>query len=135
MTKLMQGVVCDGSARGLISLSDRIEVAGKTGTTQNTCDRYFIGYTPQLLAGAWFGYEYPKSLSEFGGNYAAVFWDEVMNKIYDETDFHRTRFKIPDGVVKQPYNKITGERASVFDSMDIIEEGWFFGSGKHNDGQ
>ena len=135
MTKLMQEVVRDGSARGLISLSDGVEVAGKTGTTQNTCDRYFIGYTPQLLAGVWFGYEYPKSLSDFGGNYAAVFWNEVMSKIYDEVDFSQTRFRIPDGVTKQPYNKITGERASVFDSMDIIEEGWFFSSGKHNNEQ
>jgi penicillin-binding protein 1A len=48
MTKLMQSVVENGTAKGRISLTDNCEVAGKSGTTQNSCDRYFIGYTPSL---------------------------------------------------------------------------------------
>lgn len=131
MTKLLQGVVTDGTAKGLISLSDSVEVAGKTGTTQGSCDRYFVGYTPQLLAGAWFGYEYPKPLSDFGGNYAAVFWDEVMSEIYAQLDYQVKRFKLPSNVVKRTYNVKTGEKAHPLDSTEYLADGWFVESKKH----
>lgn len=131
ITKLLEGVVTDGTAKGLISLSDTVGVAGKTGTTQGSCDRYFIGYTPQLLAGAWFGYEYPKSLANFGGNYAAVFWDEVMSKIYTGLDYFTASFKVPDNVVKITYNVKTGERAHPLDNEECLADGWFIKSKNH----
>ena len=127
MTKLLEGVIEDGTARGYISLDERISVAGKTGTTQGNCDRFFIGYTPDLLAGVWFGYDYPKSLDEFGGNYAAIFWDEVMTKIYEETDYENASsdFTVPHGVQKLTYNKVTGSAPTPEDDPAILEDGWF----------
>ena len=99
-------------------------MAGKTGTTQNNCDRYFIGYTPELLAGVWFGYEYPKDLSDFGGNISAYIWNDVMTEIYQNTLYGNTqKFKVPETVKKLNYladfGTIDGD-----DSFEI-KEGWF----------
>ncbi|MEZ5071041.1 MAG: transglycosylase domain-containing protein [Bacteroidales bacterium] len=56
LTGMLQGVVQRGTARGLSALlPQRVEVAGKTGTTQGGSDGWFIGYTPDLLAGVWVG--------------------------------------------------------------------------------
>jgi penicillin-binding protein 1A len=124
MTKLLEGVVENGTAKGMISLDENISVAGKTGTTQNNCDRYFIGYTPELLAGVWFGYEYPKDLSDFGGNISAYIWNDVMTEIYQNTLYGNTqKFKVPETVKKLNYladfGTIDGD-----DSFEI-KEGWF----------
>ncbi len=62
MTKLLETVVNSGSAARNITLKDEIEVAGKTGTTQDACDRWFIGYTPYYVCGVWYGHEYPSPL-------------------------------------------------------------------------
>jgi penicillin-binding protein 1A len=55
MTKMMQGVVDKGTAAGLRSRLGAAEMGGKTGTTNDNSDAWFIGYTPQLLAGTWIG--------------------------------------------------------------------------------
>src|SRR5690606_38132103 len=55
MIKMMQGVVDKGTAASLRSYGLTGDLAGKTGTTNNQADAWFIGYTPQLLAGAWVG--------------------------------------------------------------------------------
>ena len=127
MTKLLETVVDSGTANRLISLDKKISVAGKTGTTQGNCDRFFVGYTPELLAGTWFGYEYPKSLDYFGGNYSAIFWDEVVSKIYSEYGhkYHHKNFKIPDTVQQLTFDSSTGEIPISTDEGTTIEEGWF----------
>ncbi|MBO5270517.1 MAG: transglycosylase domain-containing protein, partial [Clostridia bacterium] len=76
MTKLLENVTKNGTARAL-TLTDTTAVAGKTGTTQNTFDRWFIGYTPKLLAGVWYGCEYPESLESVSGNPSLSIWDGV----------------------------------------------------------
>jgi penicillin-binding protein 1A len=55
MALMMQGVVQQGTGRGLAGYGVTGDVAGKTGTTNDNSDAWFIGYTPQLLAGAWVG--------------------------------------------------------------------------------
>jgi penicillin-binding protein 1A len=55
MALMMQGVVQQGTGRRLASYGVTGDVAGKTGTTNDNSDAWFIGYTPQLLAGAWVG--------------------------------------------------------------------------------
>lgn len=127
MTKLMQRVVDEGTASGLITLTDRVEVAGKTGTTQNNCDKYFVGYTPSLLAGVWQGYDMPRSLEYAEVNYSAVIWDDVMNMIYETTDSYENNkaFTIPHNVKKLNYDSSTGLAPNVFDSPAVQQEGWF----------
>jgi penicillin-binding protein 1A len=105
MTKLLETVVDTGTAAGKVSLDKKIDVAGKSGTTQNNYDRYFIGYTPELLAGVWMGYDYPKDLSVFGGNVSVYIWDEVMERIVNESGFGKgkSEFSVPNTVQRLSY--------------------------------
>ncbi len=129
MTKLLEEVVSRGTARGKISLANYVSVAGKTGTTQNNCDRLFVGYTPSLLGGVWCGYDYPEPISSSLGNPSIKIWDEVMSEIY-KTDRYKnspSEFKYSGKIEKQTYNKITGAPALWGDSAQDIAEGWFIG--------
>jgi penicillin-binding protein 1A len=68
MCKMMQGTVDKGTARGMRSRIGAKEMGGKTGTTDDNADAWFIGYTPQLLAGAWVGFEYNFMRNTADGN-------------------------------------------------------------------
>ncbi len=127
MTKLLEEVVSRGTARGKISLANYVSVAGKTGTTQNNCDRLFVGYTPSLLGGVWCGYDYPEPISASLGNPSIKIWDDVMGEIYKTERYKNMprEFKYSRNIEKQTYNKITGAPASWGDSAQDIAEGWF----------
>ncbi len=127
MTKLLQTVVHEGTATGYITLPESIEVAGKTGTTQYSQDKYFVGYTPGLLGGVWQGYELPRELTNFKGNYSICIWDDIFNEIYEKTEYKNANqgFKIPSNVTRLSYNKESGLPPSDFDAPEKIEEGWF----------
>jgi len=68
MTRMMQGTVDKGTARGMRSRVGAAEMGGKTGTTDDNADAWFIGYTPQLLAGSWVGFEYNFMRNTSDGN-------------------------------------------------------------------
>lgn len=61
-TRILQNVVTNGTASG-ITLDKKVAVAGKTGTTNDDKDRYFVGFTPYYTAACWFGYDTPKYLA------------------------------------------------------------------------
>ena len=63
MTKMLQNVISTGTAK-TITLDNTVNVAGKTGTTQNDCDKWFVAYTPYCVGGVWYGYEYPEPISK-----------------------------------------------------------------------
>lgn len=83
MTKMLQNVVSYGTASD-IKLKNKIDIAGKTGTTQNNYDKWFIGYSPYYICGVWMGYEYPKNLSGYSGKSCNRIWDEVMSLLHSE---------------------------------------------------
>ena len=68
MAHMMQGTVDKGTARGFRTRVGATEMGGKTGTTDDNADAWFIGYTPQLLAGAWVGFEYTFMRNQGDGN-------------------------------------------------------------------
>jgi penicillin-binding protein 1A len=68
MARMMQGTVDKGTARGLRTRVGAAEMAGKTGTTDDNADAWFMGYTPQLLAGSWVGFEYTFMRNTSDGN-------------------------------------------------------------------
>jgi penicillin-binding protein 1A len=68
MTRMMQGTVDKGTAGGMRSRVGATEMGGKTGTTQSNADAWFIGYTPQLLAGSWVGFDDQFIRNEGDGN-------------------------------------------------------------------
>ena len=78
---LLRDVVRSGTARAALALK-RNDVGGKTGTTNNSVDGWFAGYTPQLVGIAWLGYDQPKSLGvrETGGGAAMPIWLAYMQK-------------------------------------------------------
>jgi penicillin-binding protein 1A len=86
MAKIMQGVVEFGTARRINSYYIPVEKAGKTGTTNGNTDGWFIGYTPELLAGTWVGCEDPfipiYSNNSGGAEMAAPKWGLFMSKVY-----------------------------------------------------
>jgi penicillin-binding protein 1A len=86
MVQLMQGVVKIGTAKSLNSYNIPVAKAGKTGTTNDNADGWFIGYTPELLAGTWVGCEDPflqiYSGTSGGNEMAAPNWGNFMAKVY-----------------------------------------------------
>lgn len=110
MTLMLRNVVSSGTAKA-ITLDDRVQVAGKTGTTQDNCDKWFIGYTPQYIGGVWCGYEYPKSLDGIDGNPCLDIWDDVMLAIYQKKASEYVRsFELSDRIVKVKVCADSGKR-------------------------
>ena len=102
LTHLLEGVTQDGTAASL-TLGDKlgISIAGKTGTTQNNCDRWFVGMTPRLIAAVWMGYEYPQEMRGITGNPCLGIWDSVMlacENVYDRRPWTSTFPSHPDVV-------------------------------------
>lgn len=80
MNQLLQGVV-NGGTGGSAKFSG-MTIAGKTGTTSDNYDRYFVGYTPYYVAAVWTGYDSPEKIS-YSGNPAITMWKKVMQKIHE----------------------------------------------------
>jgi 1A family penicillin-binding protein len=76
ITSMLRSVVDDGTGRVVREMGVRGPVAGKTGTTNDGTDVWFIGYTPTLVAGVWFGYDSPRPIgpNASGGRLAAPAW-------------------------------------------------------------
>lgn len=86
MVELMQGVVQFGTAHSLNNYNIPVQKAGKTGTTNDNADGWFIGYTPELIAGTWVGCEDPfiriYSGTSGGNELALPKWGIFMSKVY-----------------------------------------------------
>ncbi len=89
MTDLLKDVVNAGSGYSIRdpqrgNLPRSLPAAGKTGTTNDGTDVWFAGYTPDLLAVAWFGFDRPRSIvpAAAGGTYAAPVWADFMRPVY-----------------------------------------------------
>lgn len=70
------------------NLSYEIPAAGKTGTTNDATDVWFVGYTPEILTGVWIGRDQPASIAggATGGGFAAPVWARVVRKFYEERE-------------------------------------------------
>ena len=113
MTKLLEGVTANGTASAM-TLKNTVACAGKTGTTTSDQDRWFIGYTPDLIAGVWFGYATPKSLDGYPSlpSPALKTFDNVMKKINTKEYLGRTpekNFTDANGVVTAKYCRDSGK--------------------------
>ncbi len=108
MVKMMQGVVSSGTGRRISSYNIPVEKAGKTGTTNGNTDGWFIGYTPELLAGTWVGCEDPiiPIYSDNGGGseMAGPVWAIFMADIYNSNKFNYklTAFEAPADIKSNP---------------------------------
>ncbi len=108
MTKLLEGVVTEGTAKG-VAIRGNIPVAGKTGTTTQSHDKWFIGYTPHYICGIWCGA--PDADIAVAGKPQLSFFNTVMNKIHApllKGGEAVTAFPIPEGVYECRYCKDGG---------------------------
>jgi penicillin-binding protein 1A len=111
ITSLLQSVIQEGTGQRAKALGR--PAAGKTGTTNDTRDAWFIGFVPQhLVAGAWVGYDIEKSLGshETGAVAALPIWLEFMKKAV--ADLPVESFPVPEGIVFEKIDPVTGERVT-----------------------
>jgi penicillin-binding protein 1B len=109
MTRMLQDVVREGTARSLQWRGVSWPVAGKTGTTNDFRDAWFVGYTPDILALVWVGFDNGDPIKATGAAAALPIWADLMNAIpqyRSETDF-----KMPNGVEKILVCSVTGRPA------------------------
>lgn len=92
MNKLLTTAVTSGTGKS--AKFDGMPIGGKTGTTNDNYDRYFVGYTPYYSAAVWTGYDQNEKIS-YSGSPAIDMWRKVMEKVHAELE--RKEFHVPDG--------------------------------------
>ena len=119
MTSMLRGTVERGTAKKLKSL--KVPLAGKTGTTNDNFDAWFIGFSSNLVIGVYVGYDNPKTLgkNETGSKAALpIFKDFVENALFKE-DFND--FEIPENIYLTSLNYDTGLKSVTGEKNSIIE--------------
>jgi len=124
-TNLLKGVVQNGTGRAAKALNR--PVAGKTGTTNDYRDAWFVGYTPDLAAGVWVGFDDNRSMGrgQTGGRTAAPIWVDFM--IQALKDHPVLDFTPPDSVVIRTIDRESGKLATRL-CRDTFEEMFVAGS-------
>lgn len=129
ITSLLKHVVSGpyGTAVGAINFYHPygVEVAGKTGSTNDSKDVYFCGYTPDYVGACWYGYDNGKAITT-GGNCAAALWNSVFGEIYKylkENDIEYTRtFNMNSVVTNVEYCTISGKLATDACRNDLMHK-------------
>ena len=119
ITSMLEGVVKRGTGKKLKNLN--LPIAGKTGTTNDNFDAWFIGSTSNLTIGVYVGYDNPKSLGKYEtGSKAAlpIFKKFVETAIYKEDI---KNFKVPETINFFPINYDTGKMTGFDNPKSIIE--------------
>jgi len=106
-TQMLRDVLVYGTAKSLVGFAQMRPAAGKTGTTDDYRDAWFVGYTPQLVTAVWAGYDKPRSLGKgsTGGTVCAPIWGRFMTAALADqplADFIR-----PEGVVSLQIDPLT----------------------------
>jgi penicillin-binding protein 1A len=119
MTNLMESVVTSGTGQRARALGR--PVAGKTGTTNDMKDAWFVGYIPQLVAGVWVGYDQERSLGSggSGGHAAAPIWTEFMQRAVAGLPY--MDFTPPRNITLARINPRTGKLAREGSEGSVME--------------
>jgi penicillin-binding protein 1A len=119
ITSILKSVIDRGTGHRARDLAR--PAAGKTGTTNDQMDAWFIGYTPELVAGAWVGFDEKKTLGkeETGGRAAVPIWLEFMQGATEPMPV--TDFDVPEGIVFVNIDGKTGLRAAPGDGDLMLE--------------
>jgi 1A family penicillin-binding protein len=110
-TQMLKDVLTYGTAKGLRGFSQAHACAGKTGTTDDYMDAWFVGFTPNLVTGIWVGYDKPRPGGKgfTGGAVAAPIWESFMSKVVAARPAED--FAKPETVVSITIDPATGLRA------------------------
>ena len=129
MNQLLMTVVNEGTAKS-ITLKDKVNTAGKTGTSGGSKDKLFVGYTPYFTAGIWCGYDKSdKAIGALSKSHLKI-WDEIMCLIHDDSIIKEKNLEFStDGLLYLPYCKDSGKGYSskcIFDPRgERLEYGYF----------
>lgn len=118
MISLMEGAVKRGTGTG-VNLP--VPVAGKTGTTNDAKDVWFTGFTSNIVASCYMGYDQPRTLGP--GAYGGTLCVPVFNAFMQEAvkDYGGSAFKVPPGGYWQKYNRFTGEKLPEDATGDFVQ--------------
>ncbi|WP_102345264.1 transglycosylase domain-containing protein [Bacillus sp. Marseille-P3661] len=132
---MMRDVISEGTAAGIPSkLKFKSDWAGKTGTSQDYRDSWFVATNPNVTFGLWMGYDTPKPIEKSYKGYSYSqrnqnLWAELMNAVYDlkpeivQTD---QRFEMPGGIVQRSYCAVSGLLpSSICEEAGLIQTDLF----------
>ncbi len=115
ITDVLRDVVRRGTAAGTVGSQISFAAAGKTGTTNDGFDVWYLGFTPELVTGIWIGFDQPKKImnNAQGGRLAAPAWTTMMKEVYDRrsTAFQWNR---PEDLQVAEIDSTTGYLATPF---------------------
>ena len=119
ITSMLEGVIQRGTGKGLKNLN--LDLAGKTGTTNENTDTWFIGYTSNLVIGVYVGYDEPKSLGKYetGAKTAMPIFKNFVKKAINKKDARP--FKVSDGVKMVLIDTKTGKKVNYGSKDTLIE--------------
>jgi penicillin-binding protein 1A len=119
ITSMMEGVVQRGTATTIAELG--YPIAGKTGTTNDEKDAWFVGYTPDLVVGVYMGYDQPRHMGKgsTGGGLAAPIFKEFMAEVLKDT--RPVDFRVPEGMKMIAVDRKSGMRAAEGAGGAIME--------------
>lgn len=118
VTSALRDVIQRGTAKLAKNLGRR-DLAGKTGTTQNQVDAWFAGYSPDIVAVSWVGFDLPQSLHEYGAKAALPMWMQfIQSALKDKPE---QALEPPQGVVSIRIDPMTGRSASAGDPVAMSE--------------
>ncbi len=124
VTSMLRSVVDHGTGHAVRDVGVTGPIAGKTGTTNNNADIWFVGYSPTIVAAVWFGYDTPRPLpgGASGGRFAAPAWAEFYERGWRETGTDAW-WTPPAGMVSRVIDATTGELAGEW--CPTTQEEWF----------
>lgn len=108
---MLEGVVAHGTAGEIGRSGLRGSIAGKTGTSNDNRDAWFVGYTPSLVVGVWVGFDDDASLRGGAAQLAVPVWLAIMKRAL--AGMPRARFPVPDGVELVAVEASSGKRADA----------------------
>ncbi len=133
MNGALQDVVRRGTGtRAVAGLN--FPIGGKTGTTNDGNDVWFIGYTAELVTGFWFGLDVPERIkpNAQGGLLAAPAWRQMMAEVYERRSTPGG-WAQPDGLVSVEIDRTTGFRASPYCPSTVRVMEWFLPGSEPNE--
>ncbi|MFK7791645.1 MAG: penicillin-binding protein 1A [Devosiaceae bacterium] len=121
VTSMLEGVVRRGTAGGISNQLANWAIAGKTGTTNDNRDAWFVGYSHDIAVGVYIGYDTPRGMgrSATGGGLAAPIFADFMSAALEGQP--RTEFQVPRGISLIPINRSTGLQVAAGTDGSILE--------------
>jgi len=120
ITSMLRSAVEEGTARSLRNMGIRFPAAGKTGTTNEFRDAWFVGYTPDIMALIWVGFDDGSSLQAPASVLTLPIWADLMNSIPQYVS--GTWFKAPPDIVVETVCKESGQLARAYVCPATLEE-------------